>query len=76
MHERTRAKLGYEPCLWQLRVVEALLKRDEDVVCIAETGGGKTLTFMLPLEFCQDGIMIIITPLNLLGNQHSHARAF
>lgn len=70
MREKTRAKLGYEPCLWQLRVVETLLKRDKDVISIAETGAGKTLTFMLPLEFCQDGIIIIITPLNLLGKQN------
>ena len=70
MRERARKKLGYEPCLWQLRIVEALLKRDKDIVLIAETGGGKTLTFMLPLEFCQEGIIIVITPLNLLGKQN------
>ncbi|KAJ7306712.1 hypothetical protein DFH08DRAFT_652520, partial [Mycena albidolilacea] len=43
--------LGYQPCYWQIKVVEAILKRDRDVVCISATGSGKTLTFWLPLLF-------------------------
>ncbi|KAJ7199113.1 P-loop containing nucleoside triphosphate hydrolase protein [Mycena haematopus] len=63
-------KLGYEPCLWQIKVVEAILKRDGDVVRIAATGSGKTLTFWLPLLFQTDGIQLVITPLNILGQQN------
>jgi hypothetical protein len=55
--------LGSRPCLWQIRVVEAILKRDGDVVCIAATGSGKTLTFWLPLLFRSSGIQLIISPL-------------
>lgn len=60
--------LGCRPCLWQILVVEAILKHDKDVISIAATGSGKTLIFWLPLLF-QDGIQIIITALNLLGKQ-------
>ncbi|KAF9220240.1 hypothetical protein BS17DRAFT_351250 [Gyrodon lividus] len=59
--------LGVRPCLWQLKVVEALLKQDQDVFCIARTGMGKTLTFWMPLLFRLDGIQIVVTPLNMLG---------
>jgi superfamily II DNA or RNA helicase len=37
--------LGYRPCLWQICVVEALLKHDKYIISIAATGSGKTLTF-------------------------------
>ncbi|KAJ7078050.1 P-loop containing nucleoside triphosphate hydrolase protein [Mycena belliarum] len=62
--------LGYQPCLWQIRVVEAILKRDSDVVCIAATGSGKTLTFWLPLLFRPLGIQLVVSPLNILGEQN------
>ncbi|KAJ7037743.1 P-loop containing nucleoside triphosphate hydrolase protein, partial [Mycena alexandri] len=58
------------PCLWQLKVVRAILKRDKDVASIAATGSGKTLTFWMPLLFVPDGIQIVITPLNILGKQN------
>ncbi|KAJ7766972.1 P-loop containing nucleoside triphosphate hydrolase protein [Mycena maculata] len=64
------AHLGYTPCLWQIKVVEAVLKRDGDVVCIAATGYGKTLTFWLPLLFRPNGIQLVISPLNILGQQN------
>ncbi|KAJ6458557.1 P-loop containing nucleoside triphosphate hydrolase protein [Mycena vitilis] len=63
-------RLGYHPCLWQIKVVEAILKRDGDVVCIAATGSGKTLTFWLPLLFRTGGIQLVISPLNILGQQN------
>ncbi|KAJ7710454.1 P-loop containing nucleoside triphosphate hydrolase protein [Mycena rosella] len=62
--------LGYQPCLWQIKVVEAILKRDGDVVCIPATGSGKTLTFWLPLLFRPNGIQLVISPLNILGQQN------
>jgi superfamily II DNA helicase RecQ len=51
-------------------VVEALLQDNKDVISIAATGSGKTLTFWMPLLFRLDGIQIIITPLNILGKQN------
>jgi superfamily II DNA helicase RecQ len=60
--------LGVRPCLWQIRVVEAFLKGDKDVVTISATGSGKTLTFLMPLLF-HAGFEIIICPLKTLGSQ-------
>ena len=68
---KTEAALGLHPCLWQLKVVEAILKCDQDVICIVGTGMGKTLTSWMPLLFQpQDSLQIIITPLNILGKQN------
>ncbi|KAJ7308705.1 hypothetical protein DFH08DRAFT_623415, partial [Mycena albidolilacea] len=61
---------GYGLCLWQIRVVRAILKCDRDIVSIATTGSGKTLTFWMPLLFVPDGIQIIVTPLNILSKQN------
>ncbi|KAI6002189.1 P-loop containing nucleoside triphosphate hydrolase protein [Pisolithus orientalis] len=61
---------GIQPCQWQLQVVEAIMKGGCNVLCIAGTGMGKTLTFWMPLLFLPAGIQIIITPLNLLGKQN------
>ncbi|KAF8240039.1 hypothetical protein L208DRAFT_1235026 [Tricholoma matsutake] len=57
------------PCLWQIRVVQALLKNDKDVASIWATGSGKTLTFWMPLLFMPEGIQIVVT-LNILGKQN------
>ncbi|KAJ7309422.1 P-loop containing nucleoside triphosphate hydrolase protein [Mycena albidolilacea] len=62
--------LGHQPCLWQIKVVEAILKRDGDVICVSATGSGKTITFWLPLLFRPEGIQLVITPLNILGDQN------
>lgn len=43
---------------------------DRDIICIAGTGMGKTLTFWLPLLFRPTGIQIVVTPLNQLGQQN------
>ncbi|OSX62963.1 hypothetical protein POSPLADRAFT_1116620, partial [Postia placenta MAD-698-R-SB12] len=67
---KTYVKLGRDPCKWQAKVVHAILKEEKDVVCVAPTGPGKTLTFWMPLLFHQDGIQIVVTPLNILGNQN------
>ncbi|KAF9219082.1 hypothetical protein BS17DRAFT_789990 [Gyrodon lividus] len=71
IRQRAEEILGVRPCLWQLKVVEALLKRDQDVLCIAGTGMGKILTFWMPLLFRPDGIQIVVTPLNMLGKQNA-----
>ncbi|KAI0829217.1 P-loop containing nucleoside triphosphate hydrolase protein [Trametes gibbosa] len=46
------------------------LKRWPYVVCISGTGSGKTLRFWMPLLFQPNSIQIIITPLNVLGDQN------
>jgi len=51
--------------------VQAVLKGDRDVVSIAGTGMGKTLTFWMSLLFRPHGsVQIIVTPLNILGKQN------
>ena len=59
----------YHPCLWQIHVVQALLKNNNDVVSILATGSGKSLTFWMPLLLIPEAVQIIITPLNILGKQ-------
>ena len=70
IRRKTLARFGFVPCLWQIKVVEAILKHDRDVVSIVATGSGKTLTFWMPLLFRDGGIQIVISPLNLLGEQN------
>ncbi|KAG2344204.1 hypothetical protein BDR05DRAFT_882778 [Suillus weaverae] len=70
----TQQKFGVRPCLWQLKVAEALLKGDHDVLCTAGTEMGKTLGFWIPLVFYQ-GIPIVITLLNMLGKQNATSLA-
>jgi ATP-dependent DNA helicase RecQ len=70
IRDKVQAVFGCRPCLWQLKVVRAILKRDKDVASIAATGSGKTLTFWMPLLFIPDGIQVVVTPLNILGNQN------
>ena len=69
IRRKTLEILGYRPCLWQCKVVNALLQWDKDIISITSTGSGKTMTFWMPLLFCQWGIIIVITPLNILGEQ-------
>ncbi|KAF7967710.1 hypothetical protein HWV62_33295 [Athelia sp. TMB] len=66
----TQEKLGHRPCLWQVRVVEGILKHDKDIIAVAATGSGKTLTFWMPLLFREEGIQILLTPINCLGKQN------
>ncbi|KIK78933.1 hypothetical protein PAXRUDRAFT_162663, partial [Paxillus rubicundulus Ve08.2h10] len=71
----TQEVFGVRPCLWQLKVAEAILKREKDVLCMAGTGMGKTLMFWIPLLFRPEGIQIVVTPLHLLGKQNAESLA-
>ncbi|KAF8192846.1 P-loop containing nucleoside triphosphate hydrolase protein [Mycena galopus ATCC 62051] len=70
IRDKVEGVFGYRPCLWQIKIVRAILKRDRDVASIAATGSGKTLTFWMPLLFVPEGIQIVVTPLNILGKQN------
>ncbi|EPS96958.1 hypothetical protein FOMPIDRAFT_34024, partial [Fomitopsis schrenkii] len=70
IRRRTTAKLRCDPCRWQARSTQDILRGDKDVIAIAPTGAGKTLTFWMPLLFKPDGIQLVVTPLNLLGTQN------
>jgi superfamily II DNA helicase RecQ len=58
------------PCLlvWQMKVALAMLQKCH-VVCMTATGTGKSYPFWMPLVVQRDGIILVVTALNLLGNQ-------
>lgn len=68
---KTQDKFGVQPCLWQVKVAQALLQGNKDMLCTAGTGIEKTLCFWIPLLFRIDGIQLVITPLNLLSKQNA-----
>jgi len=70
IRDKVEECFGYRPCLWQIRVVQALLKNDNDIVSILATGSGKSPTFWMPLLFIPEAVQIVITPLNILGRQN------
>ena len=75
LRQASKNVFGKLPCLWQLRVAEAILQRKKDVILTAATGAGKTLTFWLPLLAKPDSIQIVCAPLNILGTINVHALA-
>jgi superfamily II DNA helicase RecQ len=50
-------KFGVCPCLWQIQVVCKILAQD-DVITIAVTGSGKSLTYWMPLLFVMHGVIV------------------
>ena len=64
VEERT----GIWPCLWQIKVVWMILEQ-WDVIEIAATGSGKSLPYWMALLFIKHGIVVLVTPLKLLGQQ-------
>lgn len=69
VRKETEKAFGKVPCLFQARDSIAQLS-GKDVITISPTGSGKTLTFWMPLLFNNHGIIIIITALNLLGDEN------
>ncbi|KAH9023948.1 P-loop containing nucleoside triphosphate hydrolase protein [Lactarius pseudohatsudake] len=69
MREAVNQHFGFVPCTWQLEAALTQLGR-RDLVTLAPTGSGKTLTFWIPLLFNEDGITIVITPLIVLGEKN------
>lgn len=69
IRDDVKANFGVIPCLYQVQDAQAQL-RGEDCITIAATGSGKTLTFWIPLLYNNGGYIIIITALNILGDQN------
>jgi superfamily II DNA/RNA helicase len=64
----------YYPDKWQIDIARSLYE-NLDVVAVAATGAGKTLTFWIPLLMMRkDGNLkaqiIVVAPLNVLGKQN------
>lgn len=68
VQKQVEEAFGIRPCLWQIKVVRAIMEGD-DVITIAPTGLGKSLTYWMPLLFIKHGITVLVTPLKLLGGQ-------
>lgn len=56
------------PCDFQYKLFEAQ-QSGKNIISIARTGSGKTLTYLMPLILSKDSIIIIVTALNVLGEQ-------
>ena len=56
-------------CLWQY-LVTAAVWAGKNVIINVGTGMGKTLAFLLPILLWNEGILVIVTPLNVLGKQN------
>lgn len=65
---KMQAHFKKRPCDWQLELYRAQ-KNTKNIISIARTGSGKTLTYFLPLIDSTDGVVIIVTALNVLGDQ-------
>jgi superfamily II DNA helicase RecQ len=68
VQQKVEQKLGVWPCLWQIQVVRKILEQD-DIITIAAMGSGKSLTYWMPLLFIEHGVVVLVTPLKLLGKQ-------
>jgi superfamily II RNA helicase len=73
VRERIKEVFSFMPCFWQIHVVCTILNGD-DVITIAKTGSGKSMTYLLatywmPVLFIKYGILVIVTPLKLLRSQ-------
>ncbi|KAG2126963.1 uncharacterized protein EDB93DRAFT_1096823, partial [Suillus bovinus] len=44
---KTLQVFGQRPCLWQIKVTQAVLQHNQDVVSISATSSRKTLTFWM-----------------------------
>jgi len=61
-------RMGTCPCIWQIKAVCKVLEGN-DIITIAATGSGKIFTYWMLLLYAKHGIVLLITPLKLLGKQ-------
>jgi hypothetical protein len=65
---KTEEIFGKKPCFFQCRLGTAQLQRC-NIISIAATGSGKTLSYLITLPFSDGKIIIIVSALNVLGDQ-------
>ena len=64
-------RFGKNACNFQLEFAQALLEGKKHVLLQAGCGMGKTLGFWIPLLARPSGVLIVVSPLTLLGDQHA-----
>ena len=69
IHVAVKEKFGFFPCKWQVEAALTQLQQ-RDLILLASTGSGKTLTFWIPLLFNEEGITIVVMPLVVLGDKN------
>jgi hypothetical protein len=67
--ERTTEVLGLRPCIGQIKAAVAQLENATDIIYISGTGSGKNHTFWIPMLFEINSITLLVTALNILGQQ-------
>ena len=67
--EKVQETFGVRLCRWQYEVPSTIWN-DKNVILDVGTGQGKTITFFLGSLLASEGVHIIITPLNVLGDQN------
>ena len=70
MDDVVEAMISYRACTFQLKSSHLHLQK-KNVFTFAPTGAGKTLTFWILLIFNDNGIQILVTPLNILGDKNA-----
>ena len=81
--QKVYENFGISPCKFQIQATIAQLTRSKEkttdlrrgVLCIAGTGSGKSLAFYMPFIFNDNGILIMVTPLNVLAEQMAQVSA-
>ena len=68
LHTKMEEIFGKKPCLFQCRLGIAQLK-GHNIISIAATGSGKTLSYLITLPFSDGKIIILVSALNVLGEQ-------
>ncbi|KAG8720486.1 hypothetical protein FRC09_009493 [Ceratobasidium sp. 395] len=68
--EETRMNVGFDPHPWQVRIVIAVVQR-HDALCWAETGFGKTLSFVTALFVQPKMVIWMVFPLNYSEEQQA-----
>ena len=66
----TLAKFSKNSCDFHLEFAQTLLEGTKHVLLQAECGMGKTSSFWILLLANPSGILIVVSPLTLLGDQH------
>ena len=68
IHGKTYEVFGKSPCSSQITLCCDQLKK-KNIISIAATGSGKTLSYFMPLCFSPDSIILIVRALNVLRDQ-------